>query len=534
MTEDIFLNQIGFFVHGNKSLAIKTHTKGCFLVYSLCDNLKVYEGNLSMPVYDKISGFYISIADFSSFEIEGDFYISFQNKKSAPFCISEKPYDNLKKSLLTFLTLSRCDYAVTDICAESFVQNVCNSVLPNSNKDNTMTPDINGGWHDMGDYGCLEDSVAIYHLLAAFLNSSADYNNNESSMPDILSECKYELEFLIKMQDKNGGIFSKSISKFNKEINYPLSDNQDIYTYKISPEATAVFAGVTAMASYIFKKYDIQFSRNLKSAALSAWAYILNFAVKNINNEFNENFSPFAFYKPSFSDKIFFAACQLFNLTKDPYFSDIIDELYLTISTTSATPKSFGGAGAVTYINMDSTYADTELVKHLKTAFISRADKLIRLSEKNSFNVAKQYDDFLTDSNDDIIDAGFVFMNAFNFSRNTTYLCAAQKQINYLCGCNPCCKCYITGFGSFPVNHPYHLQSITDDIINSITGIIVSGPNSKRNDEYSKWLIPEDTPPALCYTDNDFSFATNRTAIYRSTYFYLLLSLINNSQEMKI
>ena len=46
-----------------------------------------------------------------------------------------------------------------------------------------------------------------------------------------------------------------------------------------------------------------------------------------------------------------------------------------------------------------------------------------------------------------------------------------------------------------------------------VGGMVVSGPNFMRNDEYSKWHIDREAPPAKCYVDSAFSSSTNMPSV---------------------
>lgn len=72
---------------------------------------------------------------------------------------------------------------------------------------------------------------------------------------------------------------------------------------------------------------------------------------------------------------------------------------------------------------------------------------------------------------------------------------------------------YITGFGVKSCMHPCHMCSTADGLDAPVPGLVVSGPDMSRGDEYSKWLISKGTPPAKCYVDREYSYATNETSL---------------------
>ena len=80
-------------------------------------------------------------------------------------------------------------------------------------------------------------------------------------------------------------------------------------------------------------------------------------------------------------------------------------------------------------------------------------------------------------------------------------------------GKNPMGISYVTGFGSRSVTQPHHRPSAFDDVEKPVPGLIVIGANSGRDDDYAKWNIPKNTPPAKCYCDTGFCYSTNETSI---------------------
>ena len=68
------------------------------------------------------------------------------------------------------------------------------------------------------------------------------------------------------------------------------------------------------------------------------------------------------------------------------------------------------------------------------------------------------------------------------------------------------------------------------EIEKPITGLIAGGPDMLRSDEYSRWLIPKNTPPAKCYIDVQYSYSTNETAIFWNSPAIFVLSHFNRKK----
>ena len=83
--------------------------------------------------------------------------------------------------------------------------------------DPSKTYDVSGGWHDAGDYGryVVAGAKTVQDLMLAYEDygiANDDMNIPESGngVPDILDEARYELDWMLKMQEpSNGGVYHK-------------------------------------------------------------------------------------------------------------------------------------------------------------------------------------------------------------------------------------------------------------------------------------------------------------------------------------
>ena len=87
--------------------------------------------------------------------------------------------------------------------------------------DGVTMVDMYGGWHDAGDYGkyILTAAEALKDLVDGFDIAPSrwghdDWNLPESGngVPDLLDEMKWELDWMLKMQDTDGGVYHKLTS----------------------------------------------------------------------------------------------------------------------------------------------------------------------------------------------------------------------------------------------------------------------------------------------------------------------------------
>ena len=150
-------------------------------------------------------------------------------------------------------------------------------------QDPSTARDLSGGWMDAGDTNKYPTflSEVIHPLLYAWrANPGAftdDLNIPESGngLPDLLDEVKWELDWLTKMQDADGGVFIK-MGTVENNATWPLSTDrhQRYYGPKCSA-ATIVTAGVFAHAARVFGQFEPwrAFSVELSGRAERAWAW---------------------------------------------------------------------------------------------------------------------------------------------------------------------------------------------------------------------------------------------------------------------
>jgi endoglucanase len=92
------------------------------------------------------------------------------------------------------------------------------------------------------------------------------------------------------------------------------------------------------------------------------------------------------------------------------------------------------------------------------------------------------------------------------------YRQGAADTLHYMLGRNPFNMSYVTGIGEKSPMNIHHRPSASDTIPDPYPGLLVGGPNVKRNDDVLK-ALPFDTKPAKCYTDELYSYACNEIAI---------------------
>lgn len=154
-----------------------------------------------------------------------------------------------------------------------------------NDKDNPATErDLRGGWMDAGDankYPTFNNEV-IHGLLYAYRSRpeifTDDFGIPESGngLPDLLDELKFQLDWLVRMQEPDGGVLLK-LGFINHDSVHPLSED-DRPRFYVGPCSGAAlsFAGYMAHAARVYREFPEweAFADDLEDRALRAWEWL--------------------------------------------------------------------------------------------------------------------------------------------------------------------------------------------------------------------------------------------------------------------
>ena len=84
---------------------------------------------------------------------------------------------------------------------------------------------------------------------------------SNDAMPDVLSECLYELRWLLKMQMEDGSVCHKLTSMRHANFVMPCEDKRQMILFPASTMAAADFAAVMALASRVYMAWELRLQR---------------------------------------------------------------------------------------------------------------------------------------------------------------------------------------------------------------------------------------------------------------------------------
>ena len=279
-----------------------------FKVRRWSDDVEVFSANITAwnsGVTHLQSGDKVWWFDFSSLTTSGDYYVydPTNNVGSYKFTISVNVYTNVLSTAAKAFFYQRCGSTITSTYGGHWTHGACHI---NTNQDllcrnvadktNAATEkNLSGGWHDAGDYNKYVNFTysTLHNLLFAYQENPSvfmdDWGIPESSngTPDILDEIKYELDWLLKMQQTDGSVLSKvSVADFSG-ASPPNGDGNARYWGYASTSSTLTVASVFAHASLIFNTFNPTYAATLKTKAELAWTWaVANPAVTFTNTDF--------------------------------------------------------------------------------------------------------------------------------------------------------------------------------------------------------------------------------------------------------
>jgi endoglucanase len=138
------------------------------------------------------------------------------------------------------------------------------------------------------------------------------------------------------------------------------------------------------------------------------------------------------------------------------------------------------------------------------------------MAENSAYGVPVASWNFVWGSNSAIANNGIVLLHAYYLTKNKDYLNAAQRALDYLLGANPLDISFVTGHGNRTPMFPHHRPSEGDGIAEPVPGMLAGGSHEggqdvKPNGQCENYV--QKGKPALSYTDNGCSYATNEVAI---------------------
>jgi len=527
----IRVDQVGYQPQATK-IAFVLADVDKFQITNVATGGVVYEGKLGPSSLDPDTGDSVRSADFSEVKQTGDYYIVVPGVgKSWNFRIAPDVFARPFYLVTRGFYGQRCGTAV-NMGSEfpDYSHPAChkNGLFdPSSGKQG---PRANiGGWHDAGDYGRYlpTSGIATGSLLWAYELFSSKLQNvmlnipeSGNGTPDILNEARWNLSWMLQMQDDDGGVWHKQTSTKFSGFVAPQEDDLPSAVigtgsapYK-STCATADLAAVAAIAARVYAPFEKKFAgKNLK-AAQAAWRW----TEQNPNVTFKNpaGVSTGEYGDSDCGDERLWAAAELWRTTGDAAYHRYFVENYKKYFKTLSSPADEDWAqlapmGLWSYVLGNRAGSDAKIKDEIREATITSARAVVAKTQNNPYRVSLSTKDYVWGSNGVAASYGRQLLVANEIAPDPAFVAAAMDDVHYLLGRNTFDLSWVTQLGSHPYSHPHHRPSGSGKNSEPWPGLLSGGPNAGRQDSVLKAL--PNLPAAKIYADNQNSYASNEIAI---------------------
>ncbi len=521
ISDQIRINQIGFYPNSVKQFTIVDTKASTFKVVDGYKN-KVYAGELLDQGTWSASGEKVMLGDFSSFTAPGAYYVVVNDSiASYPFKIQKDLYRSALAAAIKSYYFQRASIPIEEEYGNEYARGAghpddkCLYHPSSGRTEGTLNSP--GGWYDAGDYGkyivnASLSSGQMMLLLEQYpdmmKNIGLNIPESGNGIVDLWDELKYELDWILTMQDEDGGVYFKLTAKGFGDFIMPEDYDLDRYIIGKGTASTLDFAAVLAQASRLYKGIDSDWSATALEASKKAFVWAEENDTIHFKNP--EDVSTGEYGDDEFSDDFFWAASELYLATKDDIYFNAMKKYEQEYKHQLGDSwKNFVRNVAFHSLLENRDQLDEEFTNSLIKGHTVVADNILQKIDQHPYRIA--LDTYVWGSNSDILNQAYILCVAHKLTGDEKYLMGAEQITDYIFGKNATGYSFLTGFGSKRVMFPHHRQSGADSIADPIRGFIVGGPNNDRQDAHEVTYQSEFA--AKAYMDVEASFASNEVCI---------------------
>ncbi len=422
-TPRILVDQNGYRTGAEKvAIFLGSDLPDQFEIRKVSDDSRVFTGRIRNRKKDSDTGEAVSYGTFTDFQTEGEYYLYADIVGSSyQFRIGEQVYQEIFDKSARQYYMNRCGMALTEAYAEGQVRGACHSSPATLQDQEGTQKNVSGGWHldSLAGRDIRTGARVVDHLLLSYELYPLSFGDNTgipesgNGVPDILDEARYEVDWMLKMQEeKTGAVYASAVTK-------PIAGQDlSVASVVVTPatmEATIAFSAELAKFSFVYQGYDDAYATKCLQAADKAFQ---------------------CFEKNSDPDKdpeAFFAAAELYRATGDAKYHSVIDSYLNRENFTSEYYKDNAlFLGGITYLltaqNVDSS-ACSEMMKTL----MKRTSEIVKASSRSEYMVSVSE----MGKTDDLLSDVMCLTVADHINYNHEYTQVLENDAHYLMGRNP-------------------------------------------------------------------------------------------------
>lgn len=523
-TDLIRFNQVGYYPDSPKKFVVVDEQAKNFYLLNQANEL-VLEADLSPSQYWEIAGEKIKLGDFSTQVEPGTYHIYVPKVGySAPFEIRPNIYAPLLKSAIKSFYYQRMSTALDATHAGQWNRPASHpdqkvSFHPSTGRNGSdyQSP---GGWFDAGDFNkyTVNGAFSTGQLLALYETFPELIQDKELNIPesgnnisDFLDEIRYELEWLLTMQDEDGGCFHKVTAKSFEGMIMPHEAKQERFVVGKGTAASLNFAACMAKASRVFSEIDETFAAKCLKAAEKAWDWSIENPKVAYSNP--EDIKTGEYGDTDFEDEFYWAAAEIYTANESATCLGWLlgNPPFVRYMGGDSWRSFMVNMGVITILQNQPTLPN-RYWENVKQALITVANEIVQKIEFQPYRQPLR--SIKWGSNGDLLNATFILAQAHKQTLDKKYKNGIAECLDYVLGRNATGYCFVTGFGNKSPMHIHHRQSFADGIEEPIPGFIVGGPNVAKEDQNEKGVdYPKNAPALKCYTDQVGSYASNEVCL---------------------
>lgn len=525
---EMAFNQAGYLANSEKiaTMAVTDAANAEFQIYSVGSKETVFHGRLGGTVADAASGDQVAFADFSGWTRPGTYRLVAQGKRSEPFLIDNDVYrDPLKISMRAFYG-QRCGCAVD--LGGGYRHATCHgSGAYHATSGRKGAVANHGGWHDAGDYGRYIVNCGItcgtllwaWELYPEVLRGlSLDIPESGGKTPDYLAEIRWNLEWMLSLQDEDGGVWHKQTSEQFCSFVMPEQDHLTSYIigtgaspYK-STIATADLAVVAAIAARCYGAYDSAFASRCLAAARRGWSWTIDHP--NIVFTNPPGIGTGGYDDKHCNDAILWASAELWRTTGDAqYEKAFMNGAEVLPPETVIKEPSWADVAPMAYwaYALAERKGSDALRSRIVKQTIKVAETFITRRNLSGYGTTLANADYIWGSNSVAANQSLLLLMANHFQPDRRAVEAALGNLHYLLGRNCFGVSWVTQIGTNPFQHPHHRPSGADGIAAPWPGLLSGGPNARPGEPIGR-ALPK-LPPMRMWMDDERAYSLNEVAI---------------------
>lgn len=525
INHSVKVNQVGYLPQSPKygytgnylgSAGLMQITPTTFEIRDAANNTVMYAGTPSFRANDaRLSGEKIYECDFKNFTTPGNYFLYVPGVgRSYSFNIDNSVYDSVYYKCSRGIYYQRCGTALSVPYADAqWARGACHVNDGTSHSSQSSSALYDGepigaqvntihGWHDAGDYGkyTITASGALYYLFMAYDLYPEKFGDNEqnipesgNSVPDILDEAKWEVDWLKEMQAPDGGVY-QLIADEQWASGMPDLDNATRYILEKTTFATGTYAASMAAAYRCFQPFWPEYADTCLARSERAMNYLIAHPTEAPLGGF---YLPSNFNSGGYTDvdgdtdERAWAAAELYKSTGIHQYDSLFAYYWAQHNLGWGYNYMHRQTEAsLTYATISNWPVDTNIVNQIKNWYINTAIEgysIVRTDSnyyhngnRTDVNAWIGYGTFAQSTRYSWEQIVAHYISGNNISGNQRYVDYAKINLDTQFGDNPQDMSYVSGIGSNCIKNPLVDESAYRGST-PFPGIPVYGPMSHLN-----------------------------------------------------